>query len=255
MDQISISKFKATCLAVLERVQQTRVPVLVTKRGVPVAEIKPPPVDGHRRLAWINGWRRWKSPGASSPRLWLKANGRRWIEMRLLLDTHIWIWSLIDPARLKPCVLSALDHRNADLWLSSISVWETLVLISKGRLRIKDGDGLRWIGEALKRSPLREASLTHCNRDREPIDRGRSLGSGRPVHRRNRAGSRRYAGYSRRKADCRAYLQGFAELMNCFLLRLLPQLSGPRSRLRFMRTVMSSDLFRKAASYGIMNAR
>ncbi len=43
MDQISISKFKATCLAVLERVHQTRVPILVTKRGVPVAEIKPPP--------------------------------------------------------------------------------------------------------------------------------------------------------------------------------------------------------------------
>ncbi len=82
--------------------------------------------------------------------------------MRLLLDTHIWIWSLIDPARLKPRVLAALAHRNADLWLSSISVWETLVLISKGRLRIKDGDGLRWIGEALKRSPLREAPLTHA---------------------------------------------------------------------------------------------
>lgn len=43
MEQISISKFKATCLAVLERVQQTRAPILVTKRGVPVAEIKPPP--------------------------------------------------------------------------------------------------------------------------------------------------------------------------------------------------------------------
>jgi PIN domain nuclease of toxin-antitoxin system len=81
--------------------------------------------------------------------------------MRLLLDTHIWIWSLTDPARLKPCVHSALEHRNADLWLSSISVWETLVLIRKGRLRIKDNNGLRWIGEALKRSPLREASVTH----------------------------------------------------------------------------------------------
>ena len=42
MDEISISKFKATCLAVLERVRRTREPVLVTRRGVPVAEIKPP---------------------------------------------------------------------------------------------------------------------------------------------------------------------------------------------------------------------
>jgi prevent-host-death family protein len=43
MKSISISKFKATCLAVLEHVRRTREPVLVTKRGVPVAEIKPPP--------------------------------------------------------------------------------------------------------------------------------------------------------------------------------------------------------------------
>lgn len=43
MKQIAISKFKATCLAVLDRVRQTREPVLVTKRGTPIAEIKPPP--------------------------------------------------------------------------------------------------------------------------------------------------------------------------------------------------------------------
>jgi antitoxin (DNA-binding transcriptional repressor) of toxin-antitoxin stability system len=43
METITISKFKATCLAVLERVRQTRKPVLVTKRGVPIAEIKAPP--------------------------------------------------------------------------------------------------------------------------------------------------------------------------------------------------------------------
>ncbi len=43
MEQISISKFKATCLAVLERVRRTREPVLITKRGMPVAEITPVP--------------------------------------------------------------------------------------------------------------------------------------------------------------------------------------------------------------------
>ncbi len=82
--------------------------------------------------------------------------------MRLLPGTHIWIWSLTDPARLKPKVRAALAHRNADLWLASISVWEALVLIRKGRLRVKDGGGSIWIGEAGKRSPLREAPLTHA---------------------------------------------------------------------------------------------
>ncbi len=43
METIGISKFKATCLAVLERVRQTGKPVLITRRGKPVAEVVPPP--------------------------------------------------------------------------------------------------------------------------------------------------------------------------------------------------------------------
>jgi prevent-host-death family protein len=41
-ETISISKFKATCLAVLERVRRTGKPVVVTKHGRPVAEVVPP---------------------------------------------------------------------------------------------------------------------------------------------------------------------------------------------------------------------
>ncbi|HMB54032.1 MAG TPA: type II toxin-antitoxin system prevent-host-death family antitoxin [Thermoanaerobaculia bacterium] len=43
MDSISISHFKATCLAVLERVRQTGLPILITLRGEPVAQVSPPP--------------------------------------------------------------------------------------------------------------------------------------------------------------------------------------------------------------------
>jgi prevent-host-death family protein len=42
MQEIAISKFKATCLAVLERVRKTGEPVLVTRFGHPVAKIEPP---------------------------------------------------------------------------------------------------------------------------------------------------------------------------------------------------------------------
>ena len=41
MKEISISKFKATCLAVLENVRKTRKPVRVTRFGKPVAEVIP----------------------------------------------------------------------------------------------------------------------------------------------------------------------------------------------------------------------
>jgi len=42
VESIAISEFKATCLAVLERVRRTGTSVLVTRRGVPIAEINPP---------------------------------------------------------------------------------------------------------------------------------------------------------------------------------------------------------------------
>ena len=54
MEEIRISKFKATCLAVLERVGKTRKPVLVTRFGKPVAQIVPPPPPD-RREDWLDG--------------------------------------------------------------------------------------------------------------------------------------------------------------------------------------------------------
>lgn len=52
MDTIAISRFKATCLAVLERVRRTGRPVLVTRFGTPVAEITPPPAPD-RTGRWV----------------------------------------------------------------------------------------------------------------------------------------------------------------------------------------------------------
>lgn len=50
MQEIAISKFKATCLAVLEDVRRTRKPIRVTRFGKPVAEIVPPNGEQKRVL-------------------------------------------------------------------------------------------------------------------------------------------------------------------------------------------------------------
>ena len=50
MEKIAISKFKATCLGVMERVRRTGKPVLVTRFGKPVAAVVSPPTrprDAH----------------------------------------------------------------------------------------------------------------------------------------------------------------------------------------------------------------
>jgi antitoxin (DNA-binding transcriptional repressor) of toxin-antitoxin stability system len=54
MEEIAISKFKSTCLSVLERVRKTRTPILVTRFGSPVAEIIPPP-PSPRPSSWLGG--------------------------------------------------------------------------------------------------------------------------------------------------------------------------------------------------------
>jgi prevent-host-death family protein len=43
VDTLPISRFKTTCLAALERVRKTGRPLLVTRRGVPIAQVIPAP--------------------------------------------------------------------------------------------------------------------------------------------------------------------------------------------------------------------
>jgi prevent-host-death family protein len=52
IEVMAISKFKATCLAVLKRVRRTGRPILITRRGEPIAEVIPPrpPV---RESGWL----------------------------------------------------------------------------------------------------------------------------------------------------------------------------------------------------------
>ena len=56
METIAISKFKARCLSVLERVRKTGKPVLVTRFGKPVAEIVPPS-PSKRPGSWLGAMR------------------------------------------------------------------------------------------------------------------------------------------------------------------------------------------------------
>jgi len=53
---MAISKFKATCLAVLERVRKTGKPVLVTRFGEPVAQVVPPAPPA-RAGNWIGSFK------------------------------------------------------------------------------------------------------------------------------------------------------------------------------------------------------
>jgi len=78
--------------------------------------------------------------------------------LKLLLDTHIWIWSLTEPKRLSPRVLQELKDRNNEIWLSPVSTWEVLLLHAKGRIQLH-GNAREWVTKAT--AYMREAPLTH----------------------------------------------------------------------------------------------
>jgi PIN domain nuclease of toxin-antitoxin system len=53
--------------------------------------------------------------------------------VRLLLDTHIWLWFLADLERLPPHVLAAIEGAD-DVRLSAVCIWETVIKVGAGKL-------------------------------------------------------------------------------------------------------------------------
>ena len=78
--------------------------------------------------------------------------------MRLLLDTHIWLWSLLEPERLGKITLRELSNLENERWLSPISAWEALLLHEKGKVDLGE-DASQWIERAS--AGVLEAPLTH----------------------------------------------------------------------------------------------
>ena len=78
--------------------------------------------------------------------------------MKLLLDTHIWIWSVAEPKRLSRRVQHELEDRDNELWLSPVGTWEVLLLHAKGRIQVQ-GNAREWVARAT--AFMREAPLTH----------------------------------------------------------------------------------------------
>jgi PIN domain nuclease of toxin-antitoxin system len=79
--------------------------------------------------------------------------------LKLLLDTHIWVWSVLEPERLSARVARQLANPENEIWLSAVSVWELRLLHDKGRVRLMP-DAVTWISDNLGRLNIREAPLT-----------------------------------------------------------------------------------------------
>ncbi len=54
--------------------------------------------------------------------------------MKLLLDTHVFIWSVLEPEKLSSQIVMLISSDDNDLFLSTASIWEMQIKIGIGKL-------------------------------------------------------------------------------------------------------------------------
>lgn len=76
--------------------------------------------------------------------------------MKLLLDTHTFIWAVSNRRKLPAKILSAIENGENDIFVSSVSFWEIAIKIRLGKLEpIGDDDrDLVTIAEASDFQPI-----------------------------------------------------------------------------------------------------
>jgi len=81
--------------------------------------------------------------------------------MKFLLDTHILLWSLLEPKRLTEEVQYNLNEISNELWLSPITTWEIIILSEKKKIKLASPSPADWIKEVFSKVPFKEAVLNH----------------------------------------------------------------------------------------------
>lgn len=79
--------------------------------------------------------------------------------MRLLLDSHVALWWLAEPARLEPAARSAIEDPAHLLYVSAASIWEIGLKVSKGKLRVPAGYAELLWAEGMQPLPI---SVAHA---------------------------------------------------------------------------------------------
>lgn len=101
--------------------------------------------------------------------------------MKLLLDTHALLWSIIEPGRLSPVAHAAITDPTAQVAVSAVSFWEIAIKSNLGKLTLSGAtpemlvDAAQQQGfDLLPLDPRLAASFTRLPLDpqhRDPFDR------------------------------------------------------------------------------------
>jgi PIN domain nuclease of toxin-antitoxin system len=78
--------------------------------------------------------------------------------VRVLLDTHILLWALMDSPRLSRSARAILADDHHEFWVSSASVWEIAIKTVLGKY--KPSQPLAMLGDAIEQSGFRTLDVT-----------------------------------------------------------------------------------------------
>lgn len=99
--------------------------------------------------------------------------------MRYLLDTHVWLWLLVDPERLEDRLRDRLADPGNALILSAASSWEISIEYERGRLPLPEPPAT-YVPSRMRRSGVTGLAVEHAHavqvasladHHRDPLDR------------------------------------------------------------------------------------
>jgi PIN domain nuclease of toxin-antitoxin system len=99
--------------------------------------------------------------------------------VRLLLDTHCWIWMLGDPQRLSEASRQLVRSPEASLFLSAVTAWEIAIKFAAGKLRLPQLPSI-FVAQCLGEDQLAALPILHSHalragelplHHRDPFDR------------------------------------------------------------------------------------
>jgi PIN domain nuclease of toxin-antitoxin system len=79
--------------------------------------------------------------------------------MKLLLDTHVWLWMQAEPEKIARPIREVLTDSQSLLYLSAASVWEIAIKWSLGKLPLPE-EPYRYVPRALQRQGVEGLPVT-----------------------------------------------------------------------------------------------
>jgi PIN domain nuclease of toxin-antitoxin system len=99
--------------------------------------------------------------------------------VRILLDTQIWLWLQVSPAKLNADALGLVQDSRNSLLLSAASSWEIAIKYALGKLALPEAPGA-YVPERMRRSGVEGLAVDHAHalhvaalppHHRDPFDR------------------------------------------------------------------------------------